>query len=289
MLTTFKELQRRVQSRIQNTATAVASDDDILPKIKDWLNERYDRVYRSYPWPGTVDNYTLTLTASQQEYNFDRNVYFDPWVIFDQTNGRQIKQDDFQNHIRHHAIDLEQTGNVVTGDPKRWFPVGTYTVKDAIAGTPEQISVVSSSASDIAPDVVRVIGLVGGVKVGETIIITGTTSADSLNTWDASQKLTISCGTNDGTRAERVGKITVTGKTSTTVFSEIAPTEFAHEYHWFRVSPKPKSDGTQPTWEIWHSVPLLFLTDDNDIPVFDCANELVPDAIFVSKSVAAES
>lgn len=277
MLTNFREIQRRVGARLHNTSTDTSEANDILPKIKDWINERYDRIWRSYPWPGTIDNYDLTLTASQEEYSFSRNVY-KPWAIFDKTNGRPIKQDNIQNHIRNHAIDLEQTGNVHTGDPKRWRPVGTYTVKSETSQA-ETIDVVSTdNATDISPNVVRIVGEVNGVLTGENITLTGTNAATSSNTYDSGQKLRVSVGTSDGTRKTIVGIISVTGTTSGDTLAEISPQEFAHEYHWFRVSPKPKATGTQPTWEIWHSLPIEFLVNDNDIPIFDCSNELAQGA-----------
>ena len=273
MLITFREIQRRVQARIQNTSTSTTNDNDLLPKIKDWVNERYDRIYRSFPFPGTTETYDLTLTASQVEYIFDRNV-FKVWGIFDKTNGFPIKKDTIQNHILHHAIDLDVTNNILADDPTRWRPVGTFTVKAEIVSA-EKVTVVSTSASDISPNVVRVSGLVNGVILGENIVLTGTSSAASTNTYDANQKLKISIGTSDQTRKTVVGKITVTGQTSSTVYAQVSPQEFAHEYHWFRVSPTPKASGTQPTWEIWHSLPIEFLVNDNDIPIYDCCDELV--------------
>lgn len=278
MLTNLREIRRRVQARIQNTSTSTSDDNDLQPKIDDWINERYDRIYRSFPWPGTIDNYNLTLTASQEEYQFDRSV-FKVWTIFDKTNGREIRPDKIQEHIRFHAVDLDQTGNVQTADPKRWRDVGVFTVKAAIASVGETVDIVSTdNSTDVTPNIVRVRGLVGGVMIGENVVLTGTSTATTTNTFDASQKLQISMGTNDGTRKTVAGKITVSGTDTSTVFTQISPDEFAHEYHWFRVSPTPKEDGTQPTWEIWHSIPIEFLTNDADIPILDCANELVQGA-----------
>ena len=273
MITNFREIQRRVQARIQNTSTSISEANDLLPKIKDWINIRYDRVYRSFPWDGTIDDYTFTLTASTKEYVFEREV-FKVWAIFDQTNGRDIKQRNVQRHFRFDAVDTEILGSPTTGDSRSWYPVGTYTVNAEIGGSAETVDVVSTSALDITPNVVRVVGNVGGVQIGENVVLTGTSTATTTNTFDANQKLRVSVGTSTGVRKSVVGKITVSGNTSSTVFAEVSPQEFAHEYHWFRVSPQPKSSGTQPTWQVWHSLPIEFLVDDNDIPIIDCANEL---------------
>jgi len=274
MLIPYKEIQRRIQARIQNTGTSTDNANDLLPKIKDWCNERYDRIYKIFPWSGTIDTYNLTLTADQSEYAFDRNVY-KVWGILDKTNGRVVKEDDLQQHLRFHAVDLEQTGNILQDDPLRWRRVGKKTVKARVGDTGEKITVVSSSANDISPHCVRIIGEVNGVKIGENVTLTGTSSAESTNTYDANQILTVNIGTTDGTRKDMTGKVTITGSTSSTVFAEISPQEFAREYLWFRTSAVPKSTGTQPTWEIWHSTPLEFLVNDNDIPVIDCCDEIV--------------
>ena len=40
MLLTFREMQRQVQAKIQNTGTSTSNANDLLPKIKDWINEQ---------------------------------------------------------------------------------------------------------------------------------------------------------------------------------------------------------------------------------------------------------
>lgn len=274
MITTFREGQRRVQARIQNTSVSVTNENDLLPKIKDWFNERYNRIYMAFPWEGTIDNYTLTLTASQKEYVFDRNVY-KVWKIFDQKNGRPIPQIDLASEINFNSINLDQTGNVQTGDPQRYYLTGKKTVKAAVASA-EKVTVVSTSAMDITPACVRIIGLVNGVRIGENLTLTGTTPVVSANTYDTTQKLQVIVGTIDSSRKVIYGKVTVTGNTSATVYAQMSPQEFSHEYQWFRVSPTPTSDVSgQPTWLVWHSLPIEFLVDDNDTPIMDCMDALV--------------
>jgi len=278
MLLTFREIQRRVQAKIQNTNASTSNADDLLPKIKDWINIRYDRVYRSFDWICTTETQDLQIVASQQEYIFNRDIG-KIISIFDRTNGVPVHEDTIENHIRNNGIDFDQTGNIQRDDPSRYRMVGEYTVRNEIGASAETINVVSTNnTTDIAPNVVRIVGLVNGVEIGENITLTGTTTATSINTYDANQKLKVSVGTSDGTRNTIVGKITASGTTSSTIFSDIAPTEFAHMYRWIRVSPQPLTGATQPVWEVWYQKVLRFLEDNNDITVIDCGMELVQGA-----------
>lgn len=274
---TFREIQRQVQAKVQNNDTSTANSNDILPKIKDWINTRYNRIYRSHFWEESMDNQTKTLTASTDEYSFDRQVGR-IFKIFDQTHGREIFEDTVQNHVRNFAVDLDKTGNIITDTPIRYRRTGIFTAKTAIASVAEKVDIVSSSVLDVAPNVVHIEGEVGGVEIGEDVVLTGTSSATSTNTYDASQKLRISVGTSTGVRKTIVGKVTVSGTTSSTTFAEISPAEFAHKYQWFKVSPTPNATGTQPTWLIWYQRAFRRMDDDNDIPILDCCDELVQGA-----------
>jgi len=277
MLLPFIELQRQVQAKIQNTGTDTTNDNDLTPKVRDWINTIYARVYRSFPWRESIDDYDLTLTASQVEYVFDRDVG-KVITIFDETNGRVVAEDIIENHNREHATDLDKVGNIISNSPTRYRLSGMHTVKNSVGATAETVDIVSSSALDVSPNVIRVEGFVDGVEIGENIVVTGTTAATSTNTFDAAQRLRISASTSDGNRKTLVGKITVSGTTSSTTYAEISPAEYAHAYQWFKVSPTPTATGTQPTWEITYQKQFRRLDNDQDIPIFDCCIELIQGA-----------
>lgn len=271
-------MQRRVGRRIQNTATSITNANDILPKIKDFLNERYVRIIRGFPFEENLGDTTMTLTASTRAYAMASEID-KIWVIFDQTNGVLIPIKDAQYYVRHRAIDLDQTGNIQVGDPTMCYPVGTYTTK-AILAQAEKVTIISdnNAATDKTPACVRIRGLVSGGITAENITLNGTTAVDSSNTYDTTQKLTISSGTTDGTQSAVVGKITVTGKTSTTVLAQIPAGEAGALYNWYEVNPLPKATGTQPTWRIFYGRRLTPLVDNNDIPLIDCCSEMVQGA-----------
>ncbi len=178
---TFREIKRQVQAKIQNTSDSTTYDNDLLPKIKDWINERYARIYRSHYWRDTINDYTLTLTASQAEYAFDRDVY-EIISILDQTNGIPVTEDSIQDHVRNYEVNYDTYGVISYDNPARYRITGTHTVKSEIGNTGEQIDIVSSSASDVSPNCVHIKGLVNGIEVEEDITLTGTTTATSTNT-----------------------------------------------------------------------------------------------------------
>ena len=72
MFLTFREMQRRVGRRISNLDTSTTNANDLLPKIKDWINERYERIVRSFPWTEIEKKYTLQIVASQRSYALPR-------------------------------------------------------------------------------------------------------------------------------------------------------------------------------------------------------------------------
>jgi hypothetical protein len=274
MIIPFVEILRRAGAKLSNTSTSTSNANDLYPKLKDWCNERYERTIDTFPWSGALNNKTLQIVASQSEYVLDRDVG-KIWVAFDQTNGRAIKESQIQSHYRFTAPSTDQSGNLYTGDPDSFYQVGMFSVKASIGTTAEKVSVVSSAVADLSPNVVHVTGLVNGVELSEDIVLTGTTAVQSSYTYDASQKLRINTGTNNGVRKTIVGIITVSGVTSSTVFSQISPAEFAPQYRWIRVSPTPKATGTQPTWLIWHTKRIQPLVNDNDVPIIDICNCLV--------------
>jgi hypothetical protein len=277
-LTTFKELQRRVQQKIQNSSTSTSDTyNDVLVKIKVWINQVYERILRAYPFPENIRKYTLDIVAEQAEYALNRDVET-VITVFDVTNGVPIEWSQLEDYVRIRASTFDQSGNVITGDPTTMFLIGKYRCCDETGSTAEKISVVSSSSSDSDPLLVQIRGLVSGVEVQEDLVITGTSAATSVNTYDATQKLAVHVGTNDGTTTSLTGVITISGVTSGNTISKIAPRTLATEYQWIQVSPQPTDSATQPDWYIWYRKKFVELENDSDMPILDCCNEIIQGA-----------
>ena len=119
---TYKRLQVRVMAIVQNTSTSTSNANDLLPKVKDWIRTRYDRIMRSFPWDELNRSYNLSVTASTRDYSLRHDVE-QIIKIWDTTHGFEITALDIRDHIRFNAINLEVSGNVQTGNPDQWVKV----------------------------------------------------------------------------------------------------------------------------------------------------------------------
>ncbi len=269
---TFKRIQVRAQARVQNTSTSTSNANDLLPKVKDWVISRYDRVLRAFPWAQINRSYDLSVTSGTSDYSLRRDL--DKVItITDVTNGPIINETTIQAHERFVAPVLEVAGDVQTAkQPSTYRFIGSKGVS-ALMSIADKIQVISSSASDIAPKVIHVVGEVSGVQVSEDIVLTGTSAAESSNTYDADSELMLSQGTNDGTLSDLAGVVTVREKTTTTnTISVFAEEERVPSYRWISFSPQPAASLTA---RIWYKRKWRRLVDDNDVPEIACASEIV--------------
>lgn len=268
---TYKRIQVRAMAMVQNTSTSTSNANDLLPKVKDWTRTRYDRVMRAFVWEELVRSYNLSVTAGTRDYalRYDLESIIKMW---DMTHGNELTAYDIRDHIRFNAINLEVTGNIQTGNPDQYIDIGSKSCS-ALMSIADQVQIISTSASDITPMCIRIQGEVSGVMVGENITLTGTSAATSSNTYDAGSELIISAGTVAGTLQDLVGVVTVREKTTTTnVLAKLAPNERSPYYKWIRLSIMPSSAFTA---QVWYKKRWMPLTNDNDVPLIPCANEIV--------------
>jgi len=268
---TFKRIQVRAQAMVQNTSTSTTNANDLLPKVKDWCRTRYDRILGSFAWNELLRNKNLTLSANIQDYSlfYDLESVIKIW---DSTNGNEIHEKDVQEYVRFTAPSLEVVGNVQTGQPLTYIDIGSKSCS-AVMSIADKVQVVSTSASDTSPMVIRVHGEVSGILVAESITLTGTTSANSTTTFDSGSELIISAGTSDGSLQDLAGVVTVREKTTTSnVLAKLASNERAPYYKWLRFSPTPSASITA---NVWYKKRWMPLVDDNDVPLIPCANQII--------------
>lgn len=268
---TFKRIQVRAQAILQNTSTSTSNANDLLPKIKDWARTRYDRILRSFPWAELNRSYNLSVVSSTRDYalRYDLESVIKMW---DTTHGNEITALDIRDHVRFNAITQEVSGNVQTGNVDHYIDIGSKSVS-ALLSTADKVQVISTSASDVTPMVIRVTGEVSGMPVSEEITLTGVTAADSTNTFDSGAELTISAGTSAGTLQDLAGVVTVREKTtSSNILAKLSANERSPYYKWVRLAPTPS---TNATFQIWYKRRWAPLVNNNDIPIIPCANELV--------------
>ena len=272
---TFKRIQVRAQAMLQNTSTSTSNANDLRPKVKDWCRTRYDRILRSFPWNELVRSYSLSVTASTRDYSlrYDAESIIKIW---DTTNGAEIIEKDIRDHVRFSATSLEVVGNVQTGQPTNYVDIGSKSVS-ALLSTSDQVQVLSSSASDVSPMVIRIQGEVSGMLVAESLTLTGVTAVTSSNTYDSGSELIVSAGTSDGSLQDLVGVVTVREQdTTSNVLAKLSPNERAPYYKWIRLSPMPAAALTAQVWYKKNWYPLV---NDNDVPIVPCANEIVEGVI----------
>ena len=267
----YKRIQVRAMAFVQNTSTSTSNANDLLPKVKDWCRTRYDRVMRAFPWDELNRFYSLSVTASTRDYALRHDVE-QIVKIWDSTHGAEIVATDIRDHVRFSAPNLEVVGNVQTGNPDNYIDIGTKSVS-ALLSTADQVQVLSTSASDVTPMVVRIRGEVSAMPVSESITLTGATAATSTNTFDSGAELFITVGTSDGTLQDAVGVITVREQdTTSNTLAKIAPGNRVPQYKWIRLSVTP---GSALTAQVWYKMAWLPLINDNDAPIISCANEIV--------------
>lgn len=268
---TFKRIQVRAQAMLQNTSTSTTNANDLLPKVKEWANYRYDRILRSFPWNELIRSYNQSIVSGTRDYALDRNVE-SIIKIWDTTSGREIGAVDIRDHIRFTAPILEVAGNVQTGTPDSYIDIGSKCVKLLLTQS-TKVSVVSTSASDTTPKAIRISGVVSGVDIAENIVLTGATQADSTNTYDSGSEITISFGTTDGTLADLAGVVSIKETaTPTNILAVLAPEERSPLYRWVRLSATPAANYT---YQVWYKKKWKKLVNDLDVPIIPCANEIV--------------
>lgn len=268
---TYKRIQVRAMAILQNTSTSTSNANDLLPKVKDWCRTRYDRILRAFPWDELNRSYNLSVTAGTRDYSlrYDLESIIKMW---DTTHGQEITAYDLRDHIRFNAINLEVSGNVQTGNPDQYIDIGSKSCS-ALLSTSDQVQVLSTSASDVSPAVIRITGEVSGMPVSENITLTGVTAATSTNTFDSGAELQITAGSSSAVLTDLVGVVTVREQdTTSNVLAKLAPGERSPYYKWIRFSVTPASAFTA---QVWYKKRWMPLSNDNDAPIIPCANEII--------------
>jgi hypothetical protein len=268
---TFKRIQVRAMAIVQNTSTSTSNANDLLPKVKDWCRTRYDRILRSFPWDELNRSYNLSVTAGTRDYalRYDVEQVIKMW---DSTHGNEITAYSIQDHIRFNAVNTDITGNIQTGNPDQYIDIGSKSCS-ALMSIADKVQVISTSASDVTPAVIRITGEVSGMPVSESLTLTGITAVDSTNTFDAGAELQITQGSSSSTLTDLVGVVTVREKTTpTNILAKLAPNERAPYYKWIKLSLTPS---TNLTANIWYKKRWMPLVNDNDAPIIPCANEII--------------
>ena len=180
------------------------------------------QVARTYPWRKLVKNYKKTLTVNTDTYSLPYD--FDKFWSLKSKYGELTELTPTDFHRR-----FPDRSNKKANDP------GFFTVEELEGiqtqiSTAELVNVVSSAAGDTATVLIR--GEVGSYDDYEEITLNGTTAVSSTKTFTSINYIAKSASTT--------GIITVSGATSSTVFSKVPAEHLTAQYKRFILSDSPQ-------------------------------------------------
>lgn len=157
----------------------------------------------------TVLGFTVTATTGTNSSQYGMPLYVKYDVNFeDPETGLPLKLMTKSEYDRKYPGVSQNTG-----EPKRYYHVGKFGVQTQPASQAGTVGVVSSSASDSQSTYVTVIGFLDGLLVRDKVTMTGTTKANTTQTYDTLERIVKT--SNGG--VSWVGNVTVTDSNSNTI------------------------------------------------------------------------
>jgi len=242
----FSTMQTNVINEVMDTSTATKSI------IKEYINARYFQILRAVNWQSIRSDYTFDTVASTQEYvlpdDFGKEI-----MVVDKTNGVELVKTDLQRLIMDLPDAYEDAGSVSK------YYIREDTVRDQPSSA-SVIRVVSSSASDTTQTVL-IRGIVNGVETSESVTLTGTTAANSTNSYSRVKAISKSANTT--------GYITLTSNSQAITIAVLAPKVLEARYKFIGLHYIPT---TTLTVGVPYIIKPLPLTEDYDYPIIDIAD-----------------
>lgn len=243
----FVTIYGNVGTNIQDTSSAMATI------IKVYCNNSYREILRRLNWDFINHNYEISAVAGTQDYvlpsNFGKEVY-----LRDSTNLRYIPFISFSELAEKFSDTLSSQGTV-----------DRYTIiNDVVRNQPSSastLSFVSSSSADTSQSV-RVKGTDSNdIELDETISLNGTTPVPSTNSYKEIRSITKSATTT--------GRITCTSNSGAVTNAIMAPADLDYKVKKLRLHSIP---GNALTLSFPYHFEPYPLSNDNDVPVMDCAD-----------------
>jgi len=242
----FNTMKTEVGQRIQDSSAAMATI------IGTFLNKRMFQVLRTINW-GNVDyDYTFTTVSGTQNYvlpdDFGKEI-----SARDATNGLEIAKTDYPTLVNNFAGEVDDSGTV-----------GRYVIyEDTVQAQPSASSVlaiVSSSSADTTQTIL-VRGISSGVEITETVTLTGTSSANSANSYTRVKGISKSAVTT--------GTVTVTANSAAVTVATLAPKTTEARYKLIKLHYVPT---TAIVISLPYSIQPMPMTEANDYPCIDIAD-----------------
>ena len=235
-------------TEVKDTSTSFATI------LKTYANNRYFQILRVFNWQNIRADYTLDTVSGTQEYalpdDFAKEI-----SIRDTTNGVELAKSDIAKLITDYPSSYTTAG----------LPTRYYIREDAVKTQPTSASVVaitSSSASDTTQTVL-IRGIVGGVETSESVTVTGTSTANSTNSYTRIKAISKSANTT--------GFITAKTNGGVVTLAILAPKALTSYYKLLGLHYVPNG---VVTLAIPYIVKPLPLTEDYDYPVIEIGDAI---------------
>lgn len=238
------------------------TDSAYAANIKNWWNKNYGTIWKNFMWRQAIEfDEAITLTAGVEFISLPKRVE-KILAITDRVNSRVVIPITVNILMRKYIDQI-----TVQDNPTLYTPAGEYGSKATLTAA-AKVQAVSNNSGDITQKV-RILGLVSGEELTETITLNGVTAVDSSYTYDSGSLLRMV--SKDGTTT---GTITVKEKTANTVLATIAPWELVPRYLRLRLLQVPLSASTLYITYKRRHIRLVNNEDIIEIPALDVLKKM---------------
>lgn len=241
----FSNIKTNVGAEVGDTSTAFAT---ILGRF---ANRRYFQILRAINWRNIRPDYTFDTVVGKQNY------------VLPNDFGKEIACNDTTNNQEIGRKSLEEIystfGTIADSGEVERYAIIEDTVQDQPSSA-SVLAIVSGSASDIS-QTIFIRGISDGVEVTESVSLTGTTPANSTNSYTRVKAISKSAAT--------VGKVTITSNSAAVTLAVIAPSELITRYKIFVAHYVPAEVITIALPYIINPLPM---SNDYDYPVIEISD-----------------
>jgi hypothetical protein len=242
----FTTMKGNVGTRIGDTSSPTATI------IGTFLNKRLFQVLRSINWNNVDWDYTFTTASGTQNYvlpdDFGKEV-----SARDTTTGVELARVDYQELVTNYPDAVSDSGS----------PARYVIYEDVVKAQPTSssaLAIASSSTADTT-QIILIRGISGGVEVSESVTLTGTTVANTTNSYTRVKGISKSAVTT--------GKITITSNSAAVTVAVLAPSVTEARYKLIKLHYVPTSALVISLPYITKPMPMI---NNNDYPVIDVSD-----------------
>lgn len=241
----FSQMKTNVGSEVQDTTSTFATI------IGRFINRRYFQILRTINWDNINWDYTFNTVAGQQKYALPAD-FGKEMSVTDTTNQIPLIHEPLQN-LYENLGTLSTQGN----------PQSYDIIEDVVQQQPSSasaLSIVSSAAGDTS-QTIFVRGISSGVEIYESVTLTGTSAATTLNAYTRIKGLSKSAVTT--------GTVTITANSGATTQAVIPPSCLETRYKIATLHYVPNGVATISMPYIEKPMPM---SQDYDYPTIDIAD-----------------